>query len=75
MMKKNKTMMMIPKLYGYASGGVNTGQNQLTELLDDGNYRTFVVIGLQLDIPIFSGFQLKNQRKLPTSPHPDSLLS
>lgn len=46
-----------PKLYGFASAGWNTGGLELSDMTSD--YRDYSMIGLQLQVPIFSGLTRK----------------
>lgn len=54
---KNEKVKAYPKLYGFVSGGWNKGENDFGKTFDFGTYEPYSMLGLSLDVPIFSSFR------------------
>lgn len=54
---KNEKVQAYPKLYGFVSGGWNKGENDFAKTFDFGTYEPYSMLGLSLDVPIFSSFR------------------
>ena len=51
----------MPRLAAFGTLGYNTGQAHFSEVPQPSNYEGYGLVGLQLDVPIFSGFS-KNMK-------------
>lgn len=58
---KNEQARALPKLSAFGRGGYNNGAIVFSDMTDLGNWKSFGMVGLTLDVPIFSSFQ-RHQR-------------
>ncbi len=54
---KNNKVAAYPKLYGFGSLGWNRGDNKFNQITKINSWERYSMIGLSLDIPIFSSFR------------------
>jgi len=67
---KNEKVKAYPKLYGFISGGWNNGENDFGKTFDFSSFEPYSMLGLSLDVPIFSSFRRSHriqQNKLEVS--------
>lgn len=60
---KRYKMAALPSLIAIGSVGYNYGENDFGKLFGFKNYKDYSLVGLQLNVPIFSGFKRTNQVK------------
>lgn len=58
---KNKKVQRYPSLVGFASMGYTIGGLKFNQLTKVGDWESYLMLGLTLNVPIFSGFQSKYQ--------------
>lgn len=59
--EKNEKVKLLPSMAAFANLGYNTGQQEFGETFKTGNYRRYSMIGVSLDVPIFSSFRRKHR--------------
>ncbi|PQJ10862.1 hypothetical protein CJD36_012895 [Flavipsychrobacter stenotrophus] len=60
---KRYKMAALPSLIAVGSFGYNYGENNFGKLFGFSNYKDYSLVGLQLNVPIFSGLKRTNQVK------------
>lgn len=53
---KNNRAKYLPRFFGFASYGANTGQSSYSNFLNSNNWFELGLVGLKLEVPIFAGF-------------------
>lgn len=53
---KNNRAKYLPRFFGFASYGANTGQSTFGNFLNASNWFELGLVGLKLEVPIFAGF-------------------
>lgn len=58
---KNEKVQYLPKLSAFGTLGANNGAVEAGELVDFGDWQSYSLIGLNLQLPIFSSFRRKHR--------------
>lgn len=58
---RNEQARALPKLSAFGRAGFNNGAIVFSDMTDVGNWRDFSMVGVTLDVPIFSSFQRRHR--------------